>query len=50
MPGIFINYRKEDTRAWAIHLRDHLEREFGPRWATATDATGHKVTTHILRR
>jgi hypothetical protein len=75
MPGIFISYRKEDTRAWAIHLRDHLEREFGhrqiffdvdsidvgqwraqidraldqcrvmvvligPRWATATDATG----------
>ena len=29
MPGIFISYRKEDTRAWAIHLREHLEREFG---------------------
>jgi hypothetical protein len=29
MPGIFISYRKEDTRAWAIHLRDHLARKFG---------------------
>jgi len=29
MSGIFISYRKEDTQAWAITLRDHLAREFG---------------------
>ncbi len=29
MPGIFISYRKEDTRPWAINLRDHLVRTFG---------------------
>ena len=29
MSGIFISYRKEDSRAWAIHLRDHLARAFG---------------------
>jgi hypothetical protein len=31
MSGIFISYRKEDTRAWAVHLRDRLAREFGER-------------------
>jgi hypothetical protein len=31
VPGIFISYRKEDTRAWAISLRDHLGRVFGER-------------------
>jgi hypothetical protein len=29
MPGIFISYRKEDTRPWAISLRDHLAAQFG---------------------
>jgi hypothetical protein len=31
VPGIFISYRKEDTRPWAIQLRDHLVRAFGER-------------------
>jgi hypothetical protein len=29
--GVFISYRKEDTRPWAITLRDHLARAFGER-------------------
>lgn len=29
MSGIFISYRRDDARAWAINLRDHLTREFG---------------------
>jgi hypothetical protein len=28
---IFISYRKDDTRPWAINLRDYLAREFGER-------------------
>ena len=31
MSGIFISYRKDDTGAWAINLRDHLVRQFGER-------------------
>jgi hypothetical protein len=31
LSGIFISYRKEDTRPWAINLRDHLARTFGER-------------------
>ena len=31
MPGIFVSYRKEDTRPWAINLRDHLANAFGER-------------------
>ena len=31
MTGIFISYRKDDTRAWAIGLRDHLAHAFGER-------------------
>jgi hypothetical protein len=31
MPGVFISYRKDDTRPWAIHLRDHLVQVFGER-------------------
>jgi len=31
MPGVFISYRKDDTRAWAIALRDHLARTLGER-------------------
>jgi hypothetical protein len=31
MPGVFISYRKDDTRAWAISLRDHLARTLGER-------------------
>jgi hypothetical protein len=29
--GVFISYRKEDTRPWAISLRDHLARALGER-------------------
>lgn len=29
--GIFLSYRKDDTRAWALNLRDHLVRRFGER-------------------
>lgn len=31
MAGIFISYRKEDTRSWAISLRDHVADAFGER-------------------
>lgn len=31
MSGVFISYRKEDTRPWAITLRDHLARALGER-------------------
>lgn len=31
MPSIFISYRQDDARAWAIALRDHLVRTFGTR-------------------
>ena len=31
MAGVFISYRKEDTRPWAITLRDHLAKTFGER-------------------
>jgi hypothetical protein len=31
VPGIFISYRKDDSRPWAINLRDHLVQAFGPR-------------------
>jgi len=29
VPGIFISYRQEDAKAWAISLRDHLADVFG---------------------
>jgi hypothetical protein len=29
--GVFISYRREDTRPWALTLRDHLVRMFGER-------------------
>lgn len=29
MTGIFISYRQEDAKAWAISLRDELARVFG---------------------
>jgi hypothetical protein len=31
VPGVFISYRKEDARAWAIALRDALADTFGER-------------------
>ena len=31
MPGIFISYRREDTVAWAVTLRDRLVHAFGDR-------------------
>lgn len=31
MAGVFISYRKDDTRPWALALHDHLARVFGER-------------------
>ncbi|MEO7190000.1 MAG: toll/interleukin-1 receptor domain-containing protein [Vicinamibacterales bacterium] len=31
MRGVFISYRTDDTRAWAIAIRDHLTTAFGER-------------------